>query len=150
VQAWQNQKNAFLSNAETPDAAQRAYYTHVRRQLIRLLHDGGVEILLGSDAPQIWNVPGFAAHRELQLYVAAGLTPYEALRTGTVNIARHLGEEGESGVVRPGARADLVLLDANPLDNIENTQRIAGVVVNGRWISSAERDRLLAGLRVGG
>jgi imidazolonepropionase-like amidohydrolase len=150
VQAWRNQKNAFLSNAETPDAAQRACYTQVRRQLIRALHDGGVEILLGSDAPQIWNVPGFAAHRELQLYVAAGLTPYEALRTGTVNIARHLNEEGESGVVRAGARADLVLLDANPLDNIENTQRIAGVVVNGRWISSAERDRLLAGLRVGG
>lgn len=150
VQAWRNQKNAFLSNAETPDAVQRAYYTQVRRQLIRALHDGGVEILLGSDAPQIWNVPGFAAHRELQLYVAAGLTPYEALRTGTVNIARHLGEAGESGVVRPGARADLILLDANPLDDIENTQRIAGVVVNGRWISSAERDRLLAGLRVDG
>lgn len=150
VQVWRNQKDAFLSNAETPSAAQRAHYTQVRRQLIRALHDGGVEILLGSDAPQIWNVPGFAAHRELQLYVAAGLTPYEALRTGTVNISRHLDEEGESGVVRPGARADLILLDANPLDSIENTQRIAGVVVNGRWISSAERDRLLAALRVDG
>ncbi|HUG40055.1 MAG TPA: amidohydrolase family protein, partial [Longimicrobiales bacterium] len=78
------------------------------------------------------------------------LTPYEALRTGTIEVARHLGEEGRSGVVRPGARADLLLLDANPLEDIENTMAIAGVVVNGRWIPGEERSRRLAELRTGG
>jgi imidazolonepropionase-like amidohydrolase len=76
--------------------------------------------------------------------VAAGLTPYQALRTGTVNVAKYLGEEGRSGVISPGARADLLLLDANPLTDIANTMRISGIVVNGKWISNAERDRLLS------
>lgn len=147
VEGWRNQKNDRLSNPSTPSAAQRARYTEIRRRLIRELYDGGVPVLLGSDAPQVWNVPGFSAHRELQLYVEAGLTPYEALRTGTIEIARHLGEEGRSGVVRPGARADLILLDENPLEDIENTMRIAGVVVDGRWISAEERERRLEELR---
>ncbi|MBW3554729.1 MAG: amidohydrolase family protein [Gemmatimonadetes bacterium] len=150
VEQWRASKNARLEDPDTPPAAQRARYIHVRRRLIRALYDGGVPVLLGSDAPQVWNVPGFAAHRELHLYVDAGLTPWQALRTGTVEIARHLGEEGRSGVIRPGARADLILLDANPLESIENTMRIAGVVVNGRWISGEERERRLAGLRTGG
>lgn len=150
TQAWRNTKNAFLENPETPTAAQRARYIEIRRSILKALHDAGVPILLGSDAPQLWNVPGASSHRELHLYVAAGLTPYQALRTGTVNIARFLGEDGRAGVVRPGARADLVLLDANPLDDIANTLRIAGVVVNGRWIGPEERERLLSELRVDG
>ncbi|HUG41586.1 MAG TPA: amidohydrolase family protein, partial [Longimicrobiales bacterium] len=118
LEQWRNQKNARLRHPATPPAAQRARYTEIRRRFIKALYDGGVPVLLGSDAPQVWNVPGFSAHRELRLYVDAGLTPYEALRTGTIEVARHLGEEGRSGVVRPGARADLLLLDANPLEDI--------------------------------
>lgn len=147
VERWREQKNERLANPTTPSAEQRARYIDVRRRFIKALYDGGVPVLLGSDAPQTWNVPGFSAHRELQLYVEAGLTPYQALRTGTVEVARHLGEEGRSGVVRPDARADLVLLDDNPLEDIENTLEIAGVVVNGRWISGEERERRLAELR---
>jgi imidazolonepropionase-like amidohydrolase len=150
VAQWRAQKNARLADAATPPASQRARYIEVRRQLIKALHDGGVPILLGSDAPQVWNVPGFAAHRELQLYVAAGLSPYDALRTGTVNVARHLGEEGRAGVVRAGARADLILLDANPLDDIAYTMRIHAVIVNGRWIGPDERTRRLEELRTDG
>lgn len=150
VEGWRANKNAFLSDPDTPSADQRARYTEVRRQLIRALYDAGVAVLLGSDAPQIWNVPGFSTHRELQLYVEAGLTPYQALRTGTTDIARHLGEEGRSGVVAEGARADLILLDANPLDDIANTMAIAGVMVNGRWIDAEERERRLAELRLDG
>ena len=78
--------------------------------------------------------------------VAAGLTPYQALRTGTVNVAKFLGEEGRSGVVRQGARADLILVDGNPLQDISNTLRISGVVVNGRWIGAEERNSMLATL----
>lgn len=150
VDGWRGQKDRFLADPSTPPAGQRVRYTEVRRQLIRALYDAGVPVLLGSDAPQIWNVPGFSTHRELHLYVEAGLTPYQALRTGTVEVARHLGEEGTHGVVRPGARADLILLDANPLDHIENTMAIAGMVVNGRWIGTEERERRLAELRVDG
>jgi imidazolonepropionase-like amidohydrolase len=150
VEQWRTQKNERLASPETPSAEHRARYIEIRRRIIRELHDAGVPVLLGADAPQVWNVPGFSAHRELQLYVASGMTPYQALRTGTVDVARHLGEEGRTGVVRPGARADLILLDANPLADIENTMRIHGVVLNGRWIGSDERSRLLAELRTDG
>jgi imidazolonepropionase-like amidohydrolase len=147
VEQWRGQKNERLADPATPSAAQRQRYNELRREMIRALHDGGVPILLGSDAPQVWNVPGFATHRELEEYVRAGLSPWQALRTGTVNIAAHYGEEGRSGVVRPGARADLILLDANPVADITGTMRIHGVMVNGRWIGAEERARLLADLR---
>lgn len=144
VQSWIANKDAFLANT-TASSAQRAAYTQLRRDLIKALHDAGVPLLLGSDAPQLWNVPGAATHRELQALVAAGLTPYQALRTGTVNIATFYGETGRSGVVAPGARADLILLDADPLTDIRHTLRIHGVLVRGRWIGPDERTRMLEG-----
>lgn len=103
----------------------------IRRQLIRKLHEAGATLLLGSDAPQIFQVPGFSLHHELELMVASGLTPYEALATGTTAPAEFLGMG--SGTVREGAAADLVLLDANPFDDIGNSRRIHGVVAAGRW-----------------
>ena len=145
VQAWRNYKNEVLAEAEVP-REQREEFRTLRRRFIKALHDGGVPFLLGSDAPQVWNVPGFSAHRELAALVAAGLTPYQALRTGTANVAKFLGEEGRSGVVRAGARADLLLLDANPLEDVSNSMRIHGVVANGRWIGPAERGRMLEAL----
>jgi imidazolonepropionase-like amidohydrolase len=147
VEQWRVQKNERLANPQTPSAAHRAQYLQTRARMIRALDDAGVPVLLGADAPQVFNVPGFSAHRELHLYVAAGLTPFRALRTGTYNVAQHLGEGGAAGVVRPRARADLILLDANPLDNIENSMRIHGVVLNGRWIGAEERTRRLEALR---
>lgn len=145
VESWRATKNNLLSQTSV-SREQRMAYIALRRRFIKALHDAGVPFLLGSDAPQLWNVPGFSAHRELAALVAAGLTPYQALRTGTVNVAKYLKEEGRSGVVRTGTRADLILLDANPLQNIANSSRINGVVVNGRWIGSAERQQLLARL----
>jgi imidazolonepropionase-like amidohydrolase len=142
---WRTTKNNLLSQPPAP-REQRMELIALRRRFIKAMYDAGVPFLLGSDAPQLWNVPGFSAHRELVALVAAGLTPYQALRTGTVNVAKFMNEEGRSGVVRRGARADLILLDANPLRDIANSQRISGVVVNGRWIGSAERERMLAGL----
>ena len=95
---------------------------------MKALFDGGVPFALGSDAPQWWNVPGFSAHRELKSLVAAGFTPFQALQTGTV--AR-------------GMRADVLLLDANPLTDVGNTTKIAGVMLNGRWMSRPEIDKRL-------
>jgi hypothetical protein len=145
VTGWRNQKDAILANSPlTP--AQRAGYVALRRRILKALHDGGVPILLGADAPQLWNVPGFSTHREMHAYVRAGLTPFQALQTGTVNIARAMGEEGRAGVVAQGARADLILLDANPLVDITNSLRISGVVLNGKWIPATERMRRLSEL----
>lgn len=145
VAAWRTNKNDLLAQAAV-SREQRQEFIALRRRLLKALHDAGVLFLLGSDAPQLWNVPGFSAHRELAALVAAGLTPYQALRTGTVNVARFLGEDGRAGVVRAGARADLILLDANPLESIANSLRINGVMLNGRWIGPAEREQRLAAL----
>jgi imidazolonepropionase-like amidohydrolase len=145
VAGWRAQKDNLLGQAQA-SREQRQEFIALRRRIIRALHEAGVLFLLGSDAPQLWNVPGFSAHRELGALVAAGLTPWQALRTGTVNVAKFLGEEGRSGVVRVGARADLLLLDANPLQDIANSLRINGVMLNGRWIGPEERSRMLGSL----
>lgn len=114
----------------------------LRRLLILELHKAGAGLLLGSDAPQIFNVPGFSLHREMDVMVAAGMTPYEVLRTGTVNVAEFLGIN--TGLVQVGRDADLVLLDANPLDDIANGRRIHGVMVRGEWYSRRDLDDRLS------
>jgi len=130
-------------NVEAYASDHRQRYIALRRRLIKALHDGGVGILLGSDAPQTWNVPGFSIHREIATYVAAGLTPYQALATGTRGVAAHFNTLDRTGTVETGRRADVVLLDANPLQDIANTSRIAGVMIAGRWLPKRELDRRL-------
>jgi imidazolonepropionase-like amidohydrolase len=137
---WVAQKQGFAAKYPQAD---RQKLLALRRKLIKALHDGGVPFALGSDAPQTWNVPGFAAHRELGAIVAAGLTPYQALKTGTANVGTYFGTASTTGTIAAGKRADLVLLDANPLTDIANSSRIAGVVVNGRWLSKADIDQRL-------
>ena len=139
IQKWVAQKQMFLSKIP---AADRAKFLQLRRRILKDLHTAGVPFALGSDAPQIWNIPGFSAHRELQSLVKAGLTPYQALRTGSVAVGAYFNTP-DVGTIAPGKRADLVLLDGNPLERIENTTRIAGVVLTGRWYSRQELDRKL-------
>ena len=134
-------------NLQAVSAADRQRFITVRRRLIKALHDAGANLLLGSDAPQVWNVPGFSIHREIATYVASGLSTYQALATGTRNIAAHFGSLETRGTILPGRRADLVMLDANPLENIANTSKIAGVMVGGRWIPKVEIDRRLGEMR---
>jgi imidazolonepropionase-like amidohydrolase len=141
---WVSAKQQVL-NDEAYDPAIAAWAIDIRRKLILALHEAGAGLLLGSDAPQVFNVPGFAIHRELEYLVAAGLTPYEALRTGTVDPAVFFGQERVFGTVETGKEADLVLVDANPLDDIFNASRIHGVMLRGRWISRQALDEILAG-----
>ena len=119
-------------------AEERRHFLNLRRRIIMALHKAGVPFLLGVDAPQMWNVPGFSTHRELQSLVAAGLTPFQALQTGTVNVARFFGREDTAGTIAAGKTADLLLLDANPLADIANTLKISGVMLNGRYYTQAE------------
>jgi hypothetical protein len=140
---WAETKNSILSQTgSSVESARRVM--QVRRKLIKALHAGGAGLLLGSDAPQIYNVPGFSIHRELAALVAAGLTPYQALETGTRNVAVFFGTLPTSGTIGVGKRADLVLLDANPLVDVGNTTRRAGVMLRGRWLPKAEIETRLA------
>ena len=102
--------------------------------------------MLGADAPQIFNPPGFAAHRELEVLVDYGLSPYEAIQTGTINVGRYLGEENTVGKVAEGYRADLILLDRNPLNSIPLQDYIQGVIYRGNYLDKADLDELLEGL----
>jgi imidazolonepropionase-like amidohydrolase len=140
VDRWIEAKQSQLNERGfSPELGARAI--DIRRQVILALHEAGAGLLLGSDAPQIFNVPGFSLHHELEFLVAAGLTPFDALRTGTTAVAEFLGTN--TGIVAVGKDADLVLLNANPLADIGNSRRVHGVMLRGNWISYAEiEDRL--------
>ena len=146
VNRWREYKSNLFDDPQY-DAATAARAIALRRQLILALHDAGAGLLLGSDSPQIFNVPGFAIHRELEFLVACGLSPYAALQTGTVNAALFLGLQDRTGRVLAGMDADLLLLDANPLDNIANSRRVHGVMLRGRWLSRQALDEMLARIR---
>ena len=134
VRQWERAKEETLGERGfNPEVAARAI--EIRRRLILALHEAGAAILLGSDAPQIFNVPGFSLHHELEFMVSSGLTPFEALQTGTVAPARFFGIG--TGVVAVGRIGDLVLLDADPIADIANSRRVHGVLAAGRW-STAE------------
>lgn len=135
VRGWVATKEAQLSD-RTFDPETAALAIELRRRLIYELHKAGAGLLLGSDAPQTFNVPGFSTHRELDALVAAGLTPFEALRTGTVAVAKFLDSNG--GIIAEGKDADMILLDANPLEDIRNAARIHGVMLRGRWLPAIE------------
>jgi len=146
VQQWARVKQRLENDRDfDPEDARQAI--RLRRLLIKALHDAGAGLLLGSDAPQVFNVPGFSLHHELAFLVAAGLTPYEALATGTSAVAEFLGSN--TGEVAVGRDADLVLLDADPLADIENTRRIHGVMLRGKWYSAAELQKRLKPFRTG-
>jgi imidazolonepropionase-like amidohydrolase len=115
-----------------------------RLALVKSLHDAGVPILTGTDAPLRASPPGFAMHDELALLVRVGLTPLEALRAATSNAARYFAATDSLGSIAVGRVADLVLLDANPLTDIANTRRISAVMANGRVFDEAGRRALLA------
>lgn len=141
---WVSAKKNLMANPRYNAAAINRFIL-LRRKLILACQQAGVELLLGSDAPQVFDVPGFSAHHELKYLVDAGLTPYEALRTGTVQVAQFLKQQN-AGVVQRGAPADLILLNGNPLLDINQTRNIEGVVLAGRWLPKRWIDSTLKGL----
>jgi imidazolonepropionase-like amidohydrolase len=136
------------SNGVTPELA--AKYMDLRRRALKALVDADVPLLMGTDSPQLFMVPGFALHRELAIIASLGVSPFRLYESGSKNVARYvadkLGQDSRFGTVAVGNRADLVLLDANPLATVENLKQRAGVMVRGRWVSSQEIDRGLAEL----
>lgn len=122
----------------------RKKYFAANLQMVGAMHRAGVPFLAGTDAaPGVYIMPGFSLHDELANFVEAGFTPMESLRTATSGPARFLGLENRYGSVEAGKVADLVLLSANPLDDIHNTKKITAVIVNGRLFDRAALDRIL-------
>ncbi len=120
------------------DAQAGAKVIQLRRKLLKALHDGGVPVLLGTDSPQLFSVPGFSIHREMKVMTESGLTPYQVLASGTRKVAEFYGAADEYGTVAVGRRADLILLNANPLEDVAHVADRAGVMVKGRWLPESE------------
>ncbi|HSA54054.1 MAG TPA: amidohydrolase family protein [Gemmatimonadaceae bacterium] len=141
------------ANDSVRTPARRQRYVQVRNAIVKAIADsgGGGRLLAGSDSPEWFLAYGWTLHRELAAFVEAGLTPYQALLTATRNPAEFLGASAEWGSIAVGKRADLVLLNANPLEDIRRTVEIEAVSIGGRWIDRAERERMIraAAERVG-
>ncbi|MGH9702634.1 MAG: amidohydrolase family protein [Candidatus Acidiferrales bacterium] len=116
-------------------------------KLVGEMHRAGVRLLAGTDSLDTYEFPGYSLHQELQFLVQAGLTPMEALQTATLNAAAFLGKQSDYGTIQKGKVADVVLLDANPLENIANTRKIRGVVVAGRFLDQEALSGMLENAR---
>jgi imidazolonepropionase-like amidohydrolase len=130
--------NRYKNRFGEPQYAVLRNLLAIQRKLLRALNDQGVPLMAGTDATEVGPIAGFGLHQELKEFVQDGLTPYEALQTATTNPARYLRQSSEFGTIEAGKRADLVLLVGNPLNDISNTQNIAGVMVRGHWLDARE------------
>jgi len=145
---WAKSRASILKGLASDPLPVRVEFVAHELDVVRKLHAAKVPFLAGTDTPAGVDVlPGISLHLELERFVAAGFTPLEALQTATLNPAIFYDELGDFGSVQPGRIADLVMLSANPLSDIRNTTAIAGVVADGRYLSSADLDRLRAKLR---
>lgn len=134
------------------DDPQSVYYTgntaavhqQNRQRLLAALYEAGAEILLGTDAPQLFSVPGLSMRREIPFMVDAGMTPYDIIYSGTVAVGNYFSQQDEFGQVREGHRADLLLVSENPLENISTLYEPAGVMAQGQWHSRSAISEKLA------
>ena len=136
VEGWIGRHARGAQRAQAnPDAAD--VWAGNRLEVLKALSDGGVGILMGTDSPQLFSVPGFSLHREMQAMAEAGMSPYEILVSGTRAVGEYFRRSDTFGTVAVGRRADLILLNSNPLDDVGNVADRAGVMVRGRWYSDS-------------
>jgi hypothetical protein len=133
VQQWVNQKKMLENQGMLREEIVKPYL-EFRKTMLMALHRAGVPMIMASDSPQVFNVPGFSIHNEISAMQDAGLTPYEILKTGSVNVAKYFEKEREFGVIATGASADFVLVEGNPLENLSNLRNVQGVMLRGEWI----------------
>jgi imidazolonepropionase-like amidohydrolase len=124
-----------------PESARREEFINVSKKIVKAFHDAGVPMMVGSDSSDPGVVWGFSLHRELELFVEAGLTPFEALVAATRVPSEFL--KSGAGTIEVGKRADLVLFPENPLEDIKRTSRNDGVMVRGKWFSRRELEKML-------
>jgi len=147
--AWAPAQNRYRQHMSERDSAPMLQSHLYLQKLTLAFQRAGVTLTLGSDSSRNmpFLVPGFSAIEDLKELVAAGLTPYEALTAATSAAARSLGAASDFGTIAVGQRADLLLLDANPLENVGNVTRRAGVMVRGRWLPEREMAQRLGQYR---
>jgi len=141
--SWDPRKDARFRNWTPATFAAFRQDFNYKLRIIKALRDAGIPLLAGTDFPNPYCFPGFGLHEELQWLVKAGLTPAEALKTATINPARYFGIEQRTGSVAEGKTASLVVLDANPLLDISNTQKIEMVILRGKVLNKAALQALL-------
>lgn len=139
---WRGAKQQILNENYTEEKAKK--FMDIRKKLLKSMADAGVGLLLGSDAPQVYNVPGFSIQHEMKAMADAGIDNYDILKSGTANPAKFFNMEGEFGTVTEGAAAELILLNANPLDNINNVKKLNGILIQGKWMPKKLIDAELA------
>jgi imidazolonepropionase-like amidohydrolase len=142
VEQWTKSLENRLNSPQFK-ALESKHYIDSRMRILWELHAAGVGVLLGSDAPQQFNVPGFSIHREMQRMADAGLTTYDIIKSGTASVGYHFKSLDDFGTVASGKRADLILVDANPLQDLSNIRRQSGVMVRGSWLPQSEIQRRL-------
>ena len=144
---WKRFTEEITQGYGTDDIATRKKFIDKELEVVRMLEKAGVPFLAGTDTPAGVHIfPGFSLHEELERFVAAGFTPLEALQTATLNPAQFFGMAGQLGAIEEGKLADMVLLSANPMEDIANTEKIAGVFVNGRYFSHSQIEKMLRGV----
>ena len=140
---WRQRKIEATGPDSGFDAEQWADFNDIRRELMKAIQENGHGLLLGSDAPQIFNVPGFSIHHEMEYMLSAGLSPLQIIQSGTINVAEYMGMTDSFGEVQEGFSADLILVNSNPLDNLSALKDISGVFMMGQWISRDDIDKKL-------
>jgi imidazolonepropionase-like amidohydrolase len=149
VGVWRSETLPRLKHLDDADFAALRQGEEARESLVAALHGAGAGILAGTDTPNPFVLPGVSLHEEIERLAAAGLSPYDALAAATSGAGRFLTggvgspAAGQAGTITAGAPADLVLLEASPVEDIANTRRIAGVTVRGRWLPIEELQALL-------
>ena len=137
VKQWRGWYHDQFENAQFDRAVARQVIAN-RMRILKALDDGGARILLGTDSTQRFNIPGFSVHRELKRMVEAGMTPYEVLKSGTQDAGFYFKNEDAFGTIAVGQRADMILVDGNPLEDVSNVARRSGVMVRGTWLPEAD------------
>lgn len=140
---YNNWVNNNIKNNPNLNVDQALQHAELRRVLLEEMNEAGVLILMGTDAPQLFSVPGFSIHRELPKMVEAGMTPYEIIHSGTKNVGDYFADRANFGTIEDGKRADLILVNSNPLDDVANIQNHSGVMVMGNWLSREMIDEKL-------
>lgn len=141
--SWDPSKDFRLKTMTASDFEKVRKGDKLRLRLTKALHDAGAHLLLGTDTPNPFVVQGFSIHEELRNLVQAGLTPYEAIKAGTCDAAQFFNATQEFGTIEVGKRADLILVNGNPLQDISNLSHPTGVMVRGQWFTEMQLQNML-------